>query len=115
VLIAVLIDDKPIGAGLNLNLGSPNAPGEAVERELDAFISKRHEQRVQTEGERLALKMWQESERKYAERRREANRQAWTSFHEEQAERHRRTLAGLIAHHEEQAAKLIDSEPKGAT
>jgi hypothetical protein len=110
----VVIDDKPIGAALNRYLGSPTAPGEAVERELDAFISKRHEQRVQAEGERLALEMWQESERKYAERRREANRQAWTSFHEEQAERHRAVLENLIAFHEEQAAKLLNTQQEGA-
>jgi hypothetical protein len=110
----VLIDDRPIGAALNRNLGSPTAPGEVVEWELDTFISKRHEQRMQTEGERLALEMWQESERKYAERRREANRQAWTSFHEEQAERHRAVLESLIAFHEEQAAKLLNTQQEGA-
>jgi hypothetical protein len=111
----VLIDDRPIGAALNRNLGRPTVPGEAVERELDAFISKSHEQRVQTERERQALEMWQqEPERKYAERRREANRQAWTSFHEEQAERHRALLEGLIAFHEEQAAKLLNTQQEGA-
>jgi hypothetical protein len=108
------VDEQPIGTRLNRNLGSPTAPGEAVERELGAFISKRHEQRVQAEGERLALEMWQESERKYAERRREANRQAWTSFHEEQAERHRAVLESLIAFHEEQAAKLLNTQQEGA-
>ena len=108
------MDEQPIGTGLNRNLGSPTAPGEAVEREVDAFISKRHEQRVRAEGERLALEMWQESERKYAERRREANRQAWTSFHEEQAERHRAVLESLIAFHEEQAAKLLTTQQEGA-
>ena len=108
------MDEQPIGTGLNRNLGSPTAPGDAVEREMDAFISKRHEQRVQAEGERLALEMWQGSEGKYAERRREANRQAWTSFHEEQAERHRAVLDSLIAFHEEQAAKLLTTQQEGA-
>jgi hypothetical protein len=41
-----LIDDKPIGAPLNRNLGSPVAPGEAVEAELDRLITRRHEARV---------------------------------------------------------------------
>jgi hypothetical protein len=36
-----LIDDKPIGAPLNRNLGSPVAPGEAVEAELDRLITRR--------------------------------------------------------------------------
>ena len=35
------MDEQPIGTGLNRNLGSPTAPGDAVERQLDAFISKR--------------------------------------------------------------------------
>jgi hypothetical protein len=69
--------------------------GEQVEAELDAMIRRRHDCRVADEGERPALEMW-----------REANRQAWTSYHEGQAERHRRTLQDLIAHHEAQAAKL---------
>jgi hypothetical protein len=41
-----LIDDKPIGAPLNRNLGSPVAPGEAVEAELDRLITSRHDARV---------------------------------------------------------------------
>src|SRR5215218_3335034 len=41
-----LIDDKPIGAPLNRNLGSPVAPGEAVEAELDRLITHRHDARV---------------------------------------------------------------------
>jgi hypothetical protein len=41
-----LIDDKPIGAPLNRNLGSPVPPGEAVEAELDRLITPRHDARV---------------------------------------------------------------------
>jgi hypothetical protein len=44
----VLIDDLPIGAALNRNLGSPTAPGEAVESELDRLI----ESALSTEGPR---------------------------------------------------------------
>jgi hypothetical protein len=40
-----LIDDKPIGATLNRNLGSPTAPGEAVEGELDRLIERRSRQK----------------------------------------------------------------------
>jgi hypothetical protein len=35
--------------------------GEHVEAELDAMIRRRHDQRVQTEGERLEEELWQES------------------------------------------------------
>jgi len=66
------------GRGIGRDIGR----GEAVEHELDAFISKRHEQRVKTEGERQALEAWQESERQYAERRREENRLAWCDYFE---------------------------------
>jgi hypothetical protein len=41
-----LIDNQPIGAPLNRNLGSPAAPGEAVEAELDRLITRRHDARV---------------------------------------------------------------------
>ncbi len=41
-----MIDDKPIGAPLNRNLGSPVAPGEAVGAELDRLITPRHDARV---------------------------------------------------------------------
>ena len=41
-----MIDDKPIGAPLNRNLGSPVAPGEAVEAELDRLITRRQDARV---------------------------------------------------------------------
>jgi hypothetical protein len=41
-----VIDNKPIGAPLNRNLGSPVAPGEAVEAELDRLITRRHDARV---------------------------------------------------------------------
>lgn len=39
-----------------------------------------------------------------------SDEKAWAAFHEGQAERHRRTLEDLIAHHEEQAAKLCEED-----
>jgi hypothetical protein len=89
------------------------AGGEMAEKQLDILITRRHDRRVADEGERQALEMWQESERKYAERRGEENRQAWASFQEEQAERHRATLQALVEHHEIQAAKLCEGEGVG--
>jgi hypothetical protein len=105
-----LIDDKPIGAALNRDF----ARGEATEKELDRLITRRHDARVNNEGERPAEEMWQESERRYQEQARAAARVEWHLHHTAQAERLRRTLEGLIAHHEEQAAKLRDVRPKGA-
>ena len=40
------MNSQRIGAALNRNLGSPTAPGEAVEAELDRLITRRHEARV---------------------------------------------------------------------
>jgi hypothetical protein len=78
----------------------------AVEGELDNFISRRHQKRVEEEGERLAEEMWAESERRYAARRREENRAAWCKYHQDQAVRHRATLETLATYHECEAAKL---------
>jgi ABC-type phosphonate transport system ATPase subunit len=104
-----LLDDKPIGAALNRNLGSPTAPGEAVESELDRLITRRHDARVSSEGERQAEEMWQESVKRYEEKRRQIARAEWHLHHTAQAERLRRTLEALASHHEEQAAKLMEA------
>jgi hypothetical protein len=85
-----------------------------VERELDAFISKRDEQRVKSQGERREEEAWGESARAYEEKRRQVARLEWHAFHCGQAERHRATLQALIEHHQEQASKLMEVEPKGA-
>jgi hypothetical protein len=50
---------------------------EKVEKELDTLVSRRHVQRVKSEGERREEELWMESERRHAERRREENRAAW--------------------------------------
>ena len=64
------------------------ARGEATEKELDAMISRRHDQRVASEGERSEEELWAESERKYAARRREENRIAWCAYY--------RNIAGAL-------------------
>jgi hypothetical protein len=88
-----LIDDIAIGAALSRNLGSPTAPGEAVEAELDRLIQRRSRQKdPDEEGE-----LWRESVRAYEEKR-----------------RHRAVLESLIAFHEEQAAKLLNTQQEGA-
>jgi hypothetical protein len=104
---AVLIDDKPIGAALNRNLGSPTAPSEAVEGELDRLIERRSRQKDPDEESAL----WSESVRAYEEKRRQMARLEWHAFHCGQAARHRAVLESLVAHHEEQAALLEDETP----
>jgi hypothetical protein len=83
-----------------------------VEKQLDAMIQRRARKGDVDPDGREAL--WRASVRRYNARREEEMRAAWASFHEEQAERLRRTLASLVAHHEEEAAILMDIEPKGA-
>jgi hypothetical protein len=39
------VDDQALGAGLNRNLGSPVAPGEVTEKELDRLIERRSRQK----------------------------------------------------------------------
>jgi hypothetical protein len=95
-------------------IGREIGRGEAVEAEIDAFISKRHDRRVAEEGERQPEEAWKQSVRAYEEKRRQMARLEWHAFHCGQAERHRATLQALVEHHEEQAAKLMDVRPKGA-
>jgi hypothetical protein len=83
--------------------------GEMVEKELDRLIEGRSRQKDPDEEHEL----WRESVRAYEEKRRQMARLEWHAFHCGQAARHRAVLESLIAFHEEQAAKLMDVEPKG--
>jgi hypothetical protein len=84
------------------------ARADTVDVELDRLISKRASQdRTEDPDEREEL--WRESVRRHNERVREENRAAWCEYHQGQAERHRRTLEELVAHHETQAAKLEET------
>jgi hypothetical protein len=55
------------------------------------------------------VEMWAGSVHRYHERRRQEVRAQWYGWHLDQAERHRRTLEDLIAHHETQAARLCEA------
>ncbi len=67
--------------GTGRDLSREIAHGESVERELDAFIERRPEQRAKTEGERAVEDLWREAERKEAKRRREENRGGWLAYY----------------------------------
>lgn len=85
--------------------------GEMAEKQLDILIERRARKGEVDPDEQEEL--WQASVRAYTARRREEMRAAWASYHEDQAERHRRTLQDLVAHHETQAAKLCEGEGVG--
>ena len=106
-----MIEDQPIGAALNRNLGSPTAPGEGVEAELDRLIQRRSRQKDPEEESEL----WKANVRAYEERRRQMARLEWHAFHCGQAERHRATLQALIEHHEGEAARLIEETQERKT
>ena len=87
---------------------------EWVEHELNRLIERRHDRRLAEERHRPSEEPWKESVERYNAERDRQLRTEWTEYHQGQAERHRAVLKGLIAHHEEQAAKLMDVQPEGA-
>jgi hypothetical protein len=95
--------DEPqvLGAPLDRSL---SAPGERAEKEIDAFIARRHAQKRGSED--LEEKKWEESEARQEAARAAHLRKEWSEYHNHQAERHRATLKALIAHHEGQAERL---------
>jgi hypothetical protein len=87
---------------------------EGVEHELNRLIERRHDQRTAEQRHRPSEELWQESVKRYKAERDRHLKTEWAEYHQGQAERHRAILKGLIAHHEEQAAKLTDVQPEGA-
>jgi hypothetical protein len=102
-----LLDNQPVGAALNRNLGSPTAPGEATEAELDRLIERRSRQKDPDEES----KAWQESVRRYNARRREAVLLAWCDYFE----RLSACLRARAAEYDQRAQTLMETDqPKGA-
>ena len=87
---------------------------EWVEHELNRLIERRHDRRTAEERHKPSEELWQESVERYKAERDRQLRTEWAEYHQGQAARHSAVLKGLIAHHEEQAAKLMDVRPKGA-
>jgi hypothetical protein len=81
------------------------AHGGMVSAELNRLIEKRSSRKTDPDEQD---DLWKASVAAYNARRREEMREAWCEYHEGQAERHRRTLQDLIAHHVTQAAKLCE-------
>jgi len=83
--------------------------GEHLEKELDLLVTRRNDQRREAEGHRPSEEMYEESCRRHAEQRREANHAAWAAYHRGQAARHRATLEALIGHHQAEAQKYREN------
>ncbi len=79
--------------------------GEAIEKELEAFIEKRSRK----EPERDAREeLWKESVRAYHASKEAERRAAWATYHAAQATRLRRTMERLAAVHETRAQQLLE-------
>ncbi len=98
---------KEPGQALNRDI----AAGEAVEHELDAFISRRHEQRRKSESERELEAVWRASERVLEAARRREARAGWYSWHAHRAE----LYARLSAEHEAAAEGLMEETDQRRT
>ena len=83
-----------------------------VDAELDRLISRRASQDQRPDPDEQE-ELWKASVRAHNARKEAENAAAWRSYHRDQAERHRRTLEDLIAHHETQAARLLDPAAPG--
>jgi hypothetical protein len=86
---------------------------DTVGAELDRLISKRASQDRWPDPHEQE-EDWKASVRPYNALRREEMRAAGLRYHQGQSERYRAVLESLIACHEEEAAKSMDIEPKGA-
>lgn len=81
--------------------------GEAVEGELDAFISRRASRAPDPDEQE---ELWKTSVRAHNARLRDENRAAWCDYHRGQADALRRTLEELITRHEAEAERLMQTE-----
>ena len=101
------MNSEPMGAALSRNLGSPTAPGEDVEAELDRLIERRSRQKDLEEES----KAWQESVTRYNACRREENRLAWCDYFE----RLSACLRARAEEYDQRAQTLMETDqPEGA-
>jgi hypothetical protein len=85
---------------------------EAVDEELDRLIARRASQDRRPDPDEQDER-WKMSVAAYNAARIEENRQAWREHHQRQAACLRAALEDLIARHEEQAAKLMETQLEG--
>jgi hypothetical protein len=71
------VDEQPIGAALNRNLGSPRAPGEAVEADLTRLLESRSTREIDPDEREEA---WKSSVRAYTARKREEKHLVWCDY-----------------------------------
>jgi hypothetical protein len=77
---------------------------DTVNRDLDRLLSTRASEDTTSDPTTLEPG-YVESVRRFNARVRAENRAAWLAFHEDQADRLRRNLGALVAHHKAEADK----------
>jgi hypothetical protein len=87
--------------------------GESVEHDLNRLIEKRYDQRTTEKGHRPSEELWKASVERYNCERERHLRAAWCEYHQHQAARHRAILESLVAHHENEAARLLEIADRG--
>ena len=107
---------EPREPGLALSHDISTRSDEAADAEIERFISKRSVA-LASDPEARAYReeaAWRVLTKKANAAREAELREQWSSYHLDQAERHRAVLVSLIEHHESKAEQLMKPEPKGA-
>jgi hypothetical protein len=92
-------------------IGRDIANGDKADSQLDAFISRRHEQRLKSEPEREAEAAWVAAEKLQEAARRRENRAGWYGWHMHRVELHAR----LSAEHAATAEGLMEETDERRT
>ena len=79
--------------------------GEAVEGDLNAYITRADKRRRKQDGERPPEESYMPALRRRDEDRQKETAWAWLRHHQRQLNSHTRTAALLTAHHEREIAK----------
>ena len=88
----------------------------AIEGELDSFVSRRDKQRRRDEGDRPPEEIWQESVRAYNARREQELWWAWLRWHQRMLNNHTKTSALITSHHRseiERYERLLNIDYQG--
>ena len=83
--------------------------GEAIERELQAFIEKRARKEPNIDAQE---ELWKASVRRYNAAKEAERRALWADYHVGQASRLKRVMTNLVAFHEDKA-RALSSETNG--
>lgn len=97
--------EPPVGAALSRDIASRS--DEAAEAEITRFIERRSVTLKRENQQQAEEAAWAESTRKANALREAELREQWSSFHLDQAARHRATLEALAVHHEQRAEELM--------